>query len=200
MLAENAKQLVEGVEQAGVLSKKADRLAVAKLAKYYMRTFKNKQLGKKSGGIKESVGTDLQALTDNNVFQFPPTFTFIGRAFASIDGIGKGLDASFDIGKLSQPFVERLTESEKGYGSKWEKNFDIFGKATGLNTKDLNIAVRSPRKIDYLERTVRDISDGKLKIRTRSLENEKALERMALVEERTSNMVSERSEAKRARE
>ena len=35
-LAKNAKLLVDGVEQAGVLSKSADRLAVEKLARYFM--------------------------------------------------------------------------------------------------------------------------------------------------------------------
>ena len=44
-----------------------------------------------------------QALTDQQVFRFPSTFTFIFRAFASVDGIGKGLDPKFDIPKAAQP-------------------------------------------------------------------------------------------------
>lgn len=113
-LSIEAKKLVDGVEEAGVLARGADRLAVEKLAKYFMRSFKNKQLGKTSGNIKETVGTDLQTLTENNVFRFPSTFTFIFRSFASIDGIGKGLDADYDIGKLAQPFVEKFTDVQKG--------------------------------------------------------------------------------------
>lgn len=53
-LAINAKQLVQGVEQAGVLSKGADRLAVEKLARYFMRTFKDNQLG--NGETYQRVG------------------------------------------------------------------------------------------------------------------------------------------------
>jgi predicted unusual protein kinase regulating ubiquinone biosynthesis (AarF/ABC1/UbiB family) len=83
-LAKNAKQLVDGVEQAGVLAKGSDRLAVEKLARYFMRAFKDNQLGKKSGNIKKTLGTDLQTLTENDSFRFPSTFTFIFRAFASI--------------------------------------------------------------------------------------------------------------------
>ena len=100
-LAKNAKQLVDGVEQAGVLARGSDRLAVEKLARYFMRSFKNNQIGKSSGNIKETLGTDLQTLTENDSFRFPSTFTFIFRAFASVEGIGKGLDESFDIGKLA---------------------------------------------------------------------------------------------------
>ena len=177
-LAENAKVLVDGVEEAGVLARGADRLAVEKLARFFMRTFKDKQLGKKGTNIKQTVGTDLQTLTENDVFRFPSTFTFIFRSFASIEGIGKGLSDNYDIGKLAQPFIEKFTEVQKNE-TPAEKNLNIFTKATGLNQKDILKAISSPKKIAYIEETLREIERGDLKIRVRSLENEKALERMS---------------------
>lgn len=179
-LAKNAKLLVSGVEEAGVLAKGSDRLAVEKLARYFMRSFKDNQLGKSGTNIKETVGADLQTLTENNVFRFPSTFTFIFRAFASVDGVGKALDPDFNIGKLAQPAIEKFTETEKGYKSGFAKNFDILKKATGLNVDDIETAVEQPRKVAYIEQTLRSIEDGSLKIRVRSLENEKALERLGL--------------------
>lgn len=188
-LAKNAKKLVDGVEEAGVLARGADRLAVEKLARFFMRSFKDKQLGKSGSNIKQTIGTDLQTLTENNVFRFPSTFTFIFRSFASIDGIGKGLDPNYDIGKLAQPFVEKFIDTQKGYKSETEKKFNIFSKATGLNKDDINTAVSSPRKIAYIEETVRAMEAGSLKIRVRSLENEKALERMELTQARMENIL-----------
>ena len=188
-LSKNSKDLVDGVEEAGVLARGADRLAVEKLAKYFMRSFKNKQLGKSSSNIKQTVGTDLQTLTENNVFRFPSTFTFIFRSFVSIEGIGKGLDKNYDIGQLAQPFVEKFIDTEKGFTTEAEKNIDIFKKATGLNIPDLNTAVTSPKKIAYIEETMRSIEAGDLKIRVRSLENEKSLERMALTQGRIENLM-----------
>lgn len=188
-LAKNAKMLVDGVEQAGVLSKSADRLAVEKLARYFMRAFKDKQLGKSSGNIKQTLGTDLQTLTENNSFRFPSTFTFVFRAFVSVEGIGKELDSDFDIGKLAQPFVEKFTESQKGYKSEADKNFNIFRKATGLNAEDLETAVMQPRKVQYLEETIREMASGELKIRTRSLENEEALKRIGLRQTFSENLM-----------
>jgi len=179
-LAENAKDLVKGVEQAGVLAKGADRLAVEKLARDFMRAFKDNQLGKSSGNIKETLGTDLQTLTENDSFRFPSTFTFIFRAFASVEGIGKELDPDFDIGKLAQPFIEKFIDAQKGYSSETEKNFSIFRKATGLNKEDVSTALSQPRKVQYIEQTLRSMESGELKIRVRSLENEKALERQGL--------------------
>ena len=188
-LAKNAKKLVDGVEQAGVLARGADRLAVEKLARFFMRSFKDNQLGKKGSNIKETLGTDLQTLTENDVFRFPSTFTFIFRAFASVEGIGKGLDQEYDIGKLAQPFIENFTESQKKYSSEAEKNFSIFQKATGLNKDDIETAITSPKKIAYIEETLRSMEAGGLKIRVRSLENEKALERMGLTQTRMENLV-----------
>jgi predicted unusual protein kinase regulating ubiquinone biosynthesis (AarF/ABC1/UbiB family) len=180
-LAENAKVLVDGVEEAGVLARGADRLAVEKLARYFMRTFKDSQLGKKGSNIKQTIGTDLQTLTENDVFRFPSTFTFIFRSFASIDGIGKGLSDRFDIGKLAQPWIEKFTEVQKNE-TPTEKNLKVFAKATGLNQADILKAISSPKKIAYIEETLREIERGDLKIRVRSLENEKALERMSLTQ------------------
>jgi len=188
-LAKNAKKLVDGVEEAGVLARGADRLAVEKLARFFMRTFKDKQLGKSGSNIKTTIGNDLQTLTENNVFRFPSTFTFIFRSFASIDGIGKGLDSSFDVGKLAQPFIEKFTDSQKGFQSPTQKNFNIFSRATGLNTDDINTAITSPRKIAYIEETIRAMEDGTLKVRVRSLENEKALERQTLTQSRMEKMM-----------
>jgi hypothetical protein len=108
--------------------------------------------------------------------------------FFSTEGIGKGLDEGFEIGKLAQPFIEKFTDSQR-YSNEAEKQFSIFSRATGLNPKDVETAVTSPRKIAYIEETLRSMQEGSLKIRVRSLENEKALERMALTQSRSENLL-----------
>ena len=149
------KRLVDALEQMGVLAKSADRLAVEKLARFFIRTFKDVQLGKSAGNIKTTLGQDLQALTDQQVFRFPSTFTFIFRAFASIDGIGKGLSPDkFDIAKSAQPFIEGLTEDD-GPQDDLSKFLSRAGAATGLRPADLDTAITQPKKVAYLEQTVR---------------------------------------------
>jgi len=180
-LGVKAKQLVDAVETAGVLAKGADRLSSEQLARYFIRAFKDKQLGvdRSDGpGIKSTLGTELQSLTESQVFRFPSTFTFIFRAIASIDGIGKGLDEDYDLGEFAQPFVTKLIDKVKYGGDNSKKSLAVFGKATGLNAEDVNTALTQPRKIAYLEETMRSIEQGQLKIRVRSLENEMALTRL----------------------
>jgi len=178
-LSQNAKRLVDALELMGVLAKSADRLAVEKLARYFIRTFKDIQLGKSAGNIKSTLGADLQALTEQQVFRFPSTFTFIFRAFASIDGIGKGLQTEYDIAKYAQPFINELTESDVK-ASGFEKWAGRVGAATGLRATDVETALTQPKKVAYLEQTLRSMEEGSLKIRVRSLENEQALSRLQL--------------------
>jgi predicted unusual protein kinase regulating ubiquinone biosynthesis (AarF/ABC1/UbiB family) len=189
-IGKSAKKLVEAVEEAGVLARGADRFACEKLARYFIKSFKDTQAGRTKQSLKKTVGADVQALTDANVFRFPSTFTFIFRSLASVDGIGKGLDKDFDLGKLSQPFVERLIEKSNNYDDDFSKFIGTTSKATGLNLKDLDTAVRAPTKIAYIEETVRAMETGDLRIRVRSLENETAIERLSLKADASDSLIA----------
>jgi len=146
-------------------------------------------MGKKTTNIKSTLGSDLQALTEQQVFRFPSTFTFIFRSFASVDGIGKALDPEYDLAKFAQPFINKLTETDV-YSSDIEKWTDRFRVATGLNQKDIETAIMQPKKVAYLEQTLRSMEQGSLKIRVRSLENEQAIARLQLTQGVTNKLLA----------
>ena len=94
----------------------------------------------------------------------------------------------FDIAKSAQPFIEGLTADGEPTDD-FSKFLKTAGAATGLNTADLDTAITQPKKVAYLEQTVRAIEQGNLKIRVRSLENEQALARMALSQTITNKLL-----------
>ena len=53
----------------------------------------------------------------------------------------------------------------------------------------MDTAITQPKKVAYLEQTVRAIEQGNLKIRVRSLENERALARIALSQQITNKLL-----------
>ena len=129
-LGVKAKQLVDAVETAGVLAKGADRLSSEQLARYFIRAFKDKQLGKDRSdgpGIKSTLGRSCKRSPNHRSLDFRVTFTFIFRAIASIDGIGKGLDEDYDLGEFAQPFVTKLIDKVK-YGGDGLKSTAVFGR------------------------------------------------------------------------
>lgn len=58
--------------------------------------------------ILTSIGEDLLLAANDQPFRFPATFTFVVRSFTVLDGIGKSLDARFDISEISAPYAREL--------------------------------------------------------------------------------------------
>ena len=105
-----------------------DKFAIEKLARVFLRDFNE---GITQGGKwlnemtpeeqrkltierRKQLGADLFSVGSDVPFKFPTTFTFVFRAFTSLDGIGKGLDPSYDLVRLAQPFLKELVDLRDG--------------------------------------------------------------------------------------
>ncbi len=190
----NVKEVLSALEQIEVLRKGADKFAVENLTRFFLKEF---SLGVSQGGQwanklpieeqralltekRKQLGADLFSIGSDGPFKFPPTFTFVFRAFTSLDGIGKGLDEHYDLTRLAQPFLKELVDLRDG--SAFVSILKSWGKALGWRPIDIANAVQQPRKVAYLEDTLLRMEQGDLKLRVRVLESERAFKRMALVQ------------------
>jgi predicted unusual protein kinase regulating ubiquinone biosynthesis (AarF/ABC1/UbiB family) len=177
-----------------VLRPGVDRISIEKIARFFLGEFNrgvqsgewtNKLTKDEQKAItrkrRAQLGADLFSIGSDVPFKFPPTFTFVFRAFTSLDGIGKGLDPQYDLTRLAQPYLKELVDLRDGSAA--VSFINSFGKKVGLRPVDINTAVSSPRNIAQATDILTRMEQGDLKVRVRVLESERAFTRMQLVQE-----------------
>ena len=119
----------------------------------------------------------LFATQADRPFCFPPKWTFVFRAFSTIDGIGKGLDPGvYDLSRIAQPYLRELANLRDG--STATTAVKEVGRRLGLRPVDLQQVVTQPRAVAGLAASVKRIEEGEVKLRVRTMEVERMLERM----------------------
>ena len=119
----------------------------------------------------QSIGTiseDLYALAYDQPFRFPATFTFVMRAFSTLEGLGRGLDRDFQFFSIATPYALQMMDNRS--------NGDLLGQLGRQAAKMSNSALSLPRRV---EETLTKIERGDLVVRSRSLETERLLRRLS---------------------
>ena len=189
-----AVEVCDALEQIEVLQKNVDRVSIEKIVRFFLKEFISgvgkegkwssqlspEEQKEKKRRNRQQLGADLFSIGSDVPFKFPPTFTFVFRAFTSLDGIGKGLDPKYDLTKLAQPFLKELIDLRDG--NAFVSLLKQWGKSLGWRPIDIANAIQTPRKIAYMDETITKMERGDLKLRVRVLESERAFKRMDLVQ------------------
>lgn len=176
----------------GVLSNSADRVTVEKVGRYFLELFRGnlaannkpktkEEKRKEMLGRLDAIGEDLLAVSEDECFNFPPVFTFVFRAFTTLEGIGKGLNPSYDLTIIAGPYLKELIDLRDG--SATVTAIKTFRKRVGWRAKDLSAVISQPRKTAYIEETLRRMESGDLKLRVRVLESERNFKRVSLMQD-----------------
>ena len=95
------------------------------------------------------------------------------RAFSTLEGVGKGLDPTFNFMEVAQPFaLEIMSES----GSSTDSFLNELGRQAAQVS---NTALTLPRRI---EDTLEKLDQGDIRVRVRSTETDRLIRRLSLVQ------------------
>ncbi|XP_020215557.1 protein ACTIVITY OF BC1 COMPLEX KINASE 8, chloroplastic [Cajanus cajan] len=207
----NPEKVLQAMIQMGVLVPTGDMTAVKRTAQFFLNSFEERlaaqrreremataELGFKKPLSKEekvmkkkerlaAIGEDLLAIAADQPFRFPATFTFVVRAFSVLDGIGKGLDPRFDITEIAKPYaLELLKFREAGV----EVIIKDFRKRWDRQSQAFYNLFRQAERVEKLAEIIQKLEQGDLKLRVRTLESERAFQRIATVQKTIGNAIA----------
>uniref|UniRef100_A0A7S4HDG2 ABC1 atypical kinase-like domain-containing protein n=1 Tax=Prymnesium polylepis TaxID=72548 RepID=A0A7S4HDG2_9EUKA len=104
--------VMEGLEMAGFLAADANKTAVRLVGEFLVQFFSDQAAGRATQDVTEQIDYELRSLLGCGAIAFPSAFTFVARAFTSVDGIAKSLRPDYELREAVEPFVGQLISDE----------------------------------------------------------------------------------------
>jgi predicted unusual protein kinase regulating ubiquinone biosynthesis (AarF/ABC1/UbiB family) len=166
----DGQQVVESLVELGALAPVDDMGPVRRSVQFMLDNYMDKPFEAQSIA---QISDDLYEIAYDQPFRFPATFTFVMRAFSTLEGVGKGLDPEFNFMEVAKPFA---TELMTNGGFSGNENGSLFGELGRQAVQVSNSAFSLPRR---LEETLDKLDNGDLRLRVRSVESDRILRRLS---------------------
>jgi predicted unusual protein kinase regulating ubiquinone biosynthesis (AarF/ABC1/UbiB family) len=166
----NADRVMNSLVALGALSEIDDMGPVRRSIQYILDNFMDRPFEDQS---ITAISDDLYAVAYDQPFRFPATFTFVMRAFSTLEGVGKGLDPDFNFMEAAKPFANQLMTN----GNPSNPN-GLLGELSRQAAQVGTSAFGLPRRI---EDTLDRLDRGDIRVRVRSLETDRILRRVGNV-------------------
>ncbi len=164
----DANQVVTSLVELGAIAPTEDMGPVRRSIQYMLDHFMDQPFENQS---VSAISDDLYEIAYDQPFRFPATFTFVMRAFSTLEGVGKGLDPEFSFMEVAKPFAMEIMTN--GNGSQGNTFLNELGRqAAQVSTTALGLPRRLEDTLDKLER-------GDIRMRVRSIETERLLRRQS---------------------
>jgi predicted unusual protein kinase regulating ubiquinone biosynthesis (AarF/ABC1/UbiB family) len=164
----DASQVVNSLIDLGALVPTEDLSPVRRSIQYMLDNFMDQPLEIQS---IDAISEDLYDIAYGQPFRFPATFTFVMRAFSTLEGVGKGLDPDFNFMEAAKPFALDIMASSPGP--------NVLNELSRQAVQVGNTALGLPRRI---EDTLEKLEQGDIRIRVRSQESDRLLRRLGTIQ------------------
>ncbi|OUL36215.1 hypothetical protein BV372_08390 [Nostoc sp. T09] len=164
-------RVIQSLIDLGAIAPVDDMGPVRRSVQYMLDHFMDKPFENQSVA---AISDDLYEIAYNQPFRFPATFTFVMRAFSTLEGVGKGLDPEFNFMEVAKPYAMQLMTNMNGSESNSFLN-ELSRQAVQVSTTAFGL----PRR---LEDTLEKLERGDMRMRVRSLETERLLRRQSNIQ------------------
>ncbi|MGH7998333.1 MAG: ABC1 kinase family protein [Brasilonema sp.] len=169
--SKDGTRVVQSLINLGALAPVDDMGPVRRSVQFMLDNFMDKPFENQSVA---AISDDLYEIAYDQPFRFPATFTFVMRAFSTLEGVGKGLDPEFNFMEVAKPYAMQLMTNMNGSESN-----SFLNELSRQAVKVSNTALGLPRR---LEDTLEKLERGDVRVRVRSLETERLLRRQTNIQ------------------
>lgn len=169
--SKDGDRVVKSLVDLGALAPTEDMGPVRRSVQYMLDHFMDQPFENQSVA---AISDDLYEIAYDQPFRFPATFTFVMRAFSTLEGVGKGLDPEFNFMEVAKPYAMQLMTNMNGSEGNTFLN-ELSRQAVQVSSTALGL----PRR---LEETLEKLERGDIRVRVRSLETERLLRRQTNVQ------------------
>ncbi|KAI3753503.1 hypothetical protein L2E82_25557 [Cichorium intybus] len=171
----DAKKVMNSLISLEALQPTGDMSSVRRSVQFFLDNSLNQSPDQQT--TLAAIGEDLFSIATDQPFRFPSNFTFVIRAFSTLEGIGYSLDPDFSFVKIAAPYAQELLDL-KQQRSGTQLVQEIRKQADDARSYTMSM----PYRVQRIEEFVKQLESGDLKLRVRVLESERAARKATIMQ------------------
>jgi predicted unusual protein kinase regulating ubiquinone biosynthesis (AarF/ABC1/UbiB family) len=165
-------KVIDSLTELGAIKPNADRVPIRRSVSYILNNFADRPFEQSPQVSFTHLADDIYEMAYDQPFLFPATFTFVLRALSTLEGLGKGLDPTFDFMEVAQPFATQMLNEA---GNNLASPGGLFNQIGQQAVQVGSMAVNLPRRV---EQTLDRIDNGEIKLQVKAGETDRLLRRL----------------------
>ncbi|KAG4139101.1 hypothetical protein ERO13_D07G170800v2 [Gossypium hirsutum] len=172
----DAKKVMKSLIDLGALQPTGDLSSVRRSVLFFLDNLLDQRPDQDT--TLAAIGEDLFAIAQDQPFRFPSTFTFVLRAFSTLEGIGYILDPNFSFAKIAAPYAQELLDIRQRQRTGSQLVQEIRKQADDARSYTMSM----PYRVQRIEEILKQLESGDLRLRVRVLESERAARKATILQ------------------